>query len=312
MKSHSTLAARVFGQPWMLYKPVAESMKTVVLRHARHESVSPDQVAAIVEARDQRRRTSGTLARRSMAARGMSVEPEDREMWYRAGNGVAVIPVEGLICKYASMINGVSQPQGVTPADLRYALGGALAEAGVRAVVLDIDSPGGTVAGGHDVCDAIAAAKGFRTAAGESVPIVAYAHDLCCSGAYLLASQCDAVFCSEQATVGSIGVCSCIVDESRMYEEAGVEVTLVASSPVKGGGVYDGAKVTKEHKAAELATVTTMADWFTQRVADGRGLSDEEAVAVSTGDVWVGERAVAMKLCDGVRGFDQLIAELSQ
>lgn len=311
----TTLAARALGQPWMLHKPVADSLKAVMLRHAQGESLSGDAVEAIVQEREERRRAigRGRYAAASLE-RGMSIDPAKQEMWYRTGasSAVAVVPVEGLLCKYASMVNGMSQPQGMTPADLRHAVATAMNTQGVRCVLLDIDSPGGTVAGGHDLCNVIEEAKAFRRADGTDVKIVAYAHDMCCSGAYLLASQCDAVYCTEQATVGSIGVCSCLVDESRMFEEAGIDVHLIASSEVKGGGVYDGAKVTKAHKVAELQTVMEMADWFTMRVAMGRGMSDEQAMAVATGEVWIGERAVALGLCDGVRGFDELVAELSQ
>ena len=206
----TTLAAKALGQPWMLYRPVAESMKAVVLRHAVGADIDQEQLERLIAERDERRRTRGAVSRRTAFAvdggtRGMSVDPDEREMFYRAGPGgcVAVVPVEGLICKYASMVNGISQPQGMTPGDLTYALNAALAciGSGVRSIVLDIDSPGGTVAGSHDICEAIEAAKAFRSADGSAVPIVAYAHDLCCSAAYLLASQCDAVYCSEQATV---------------------------------------------------------------------------------------------------------------
>lgn len=314
----SHLLTYIASQSWFVHGPIAENTLAVVTRHLRERECGvpgPDAqaVAEVVRAREIRR-SAVTRARSGLVAvggtRGMSLDPDDGPLYYRGGNDgrIAVVPVDGLLCKYASMINGASQPRGMTPADVRYAMVTALQSGTVDTLVLDIDSPGGTVAGGHDLVDAVAEA---REVSGGKVPIVAYAHDLCASGAYLLASQCDEVHCSEQAAVGSIGVYQVIFDESKRLENEGVRAVLVSSGPFKGAGA-EGVAVSEAHLTSFQNQVDEMCRWFVGRVADGRGMSVGEADALATGDVWIGPRAVAAGLCDSVVGFRELLVGLEQ
>lgn len=309
--NRTALAAWAFSQPWMLHRPLAESMRQIVLRHASGVKLADEEIASIVAERDAKRATRRAAGGR---LRGMSLDPDDHELLYMdgAGDAVAVVPVEGLLCSKASMVNDLSCPVGRTPSDVRYALQQAVSRR-PKAIVLDIDSGGGTVAGMHDMIEAVEMVKAVGGGRVEDqIPLVAFIRNQGCSGAYLLASQCDAVYCTEQAEVGSIGVCWAVADSSKAYQDAGVNVTLIASGPFKGAGLFDGAAVTEAQISQEQASVLEMADWFVDRVAYGRRMDRGQVEALATGAVWVGERAVAAGLCNAVMGYDQLIANLSR
>jgi capsid assembly protease len=213
--------------------------------------------------------------------------------------------VSGVISKYADMINGLSQPQGITSAELaatirragndRKATGG---------VLLDIDSPGGTVAG---ISDVAAAVNEIKDSGRE---IVGFAHDLAASAAYWLASQCSAVYLTPTAEVGSIGVYAVVEDSSEYYAERGIKRFLVASGPHKGGGA-PGTMITPDHIQSLGESVMAHARVFRAAVAAGRGMSDEDVEAVATGRTFVGDEAVTVGLADGVMGFDRIVEAMN-
>lgn len=296
------------SQPWMLHGPFAERAVQVLTARVNGVRVPREQVAAIVAERDERR-ARVRHADRGDRPRGMSRNPRDDQGWYLDGK-VAVVPVEGIITKYAGSINGMSQPRGCTPEDLSEAMVSAATNRAVSGVVLDIDSPGGTVAGGEDVVEAVRRAKAIVDANGDGKPIVAMIRDLGASGAYLLASQCHEIYATANAIVGSVGVYQVVWDESEYHEHKGMKAHLVASGPAKGAGAY-GTKVTAAHLESFQKEVDRLRDWFVTRAAEGRGMAVDDMAALATGDVWIGADAAKVGLIDGVKGFRELIDELN-
>lgn len=303
-------------QKWMLHRPVAERAMEVLALHSRGEKIDPDTVLEITATRDARRvaveqdRIAVMYEEDPEYPRGMSRDPSKNNGYTIAGK-VGIVPVDGMICKYASMINGMSQPQGMTPMDIRSAVLASAMDTRTRCTVLDIDSPGGTVAGGDDVAEAINDAKQILSVKGDMKPIIAYGHDLCCSGAMLLASQCDEFYLGAGTTAGSIGVCALIKDTSGISQAKGEKLHLVASGPYKGMG-FPGVPVTEPHLEKFQQEINDQADWLIARIADGRGMSERSVKALATGETWIGGSLVENGLADGVCGFGELVRELNE
>lgn len=183
--------------------------------------------AAIVAATAQ----EGATNFRSSSA---SSSPQEAEKPYRlnAESGAAVIPVSGtLIAKKTPCMKQYPDLFNVTACDeLRAAIAAALADERVSVICFDFDSPGGQVLG-------IPEAAGTILAARDAKPCIAFSAGLMCSAAYWLAAQCDAVFASPSATVGSIGVFMAFLDTSRRLEANGYRMELFSTGKYKGAGV---------------------------------------------------------------------------
>ena len=245
-----------------------------------------------------------------MAYEGLGcVEPMDRDddgrTPYVNADGVAVLPVHGMITKYASMINGMSQPTGMSSDRIVHAVEMAQNDPRVRSIIVDIDSPGGTVAGGEDLVVGMRAA---RKAGGK--PMVALAHDQCCSGGYLVAALCDGVYCTENSMVGSCGVYCVIEDSSKMLEKEGVYRHVVSSGEFKGAFEM-GTPISEEQITELQRNITAMSTWYVKRtLIEGRGMSQADADAIADGRVWVGAETVAIGLCDGVTTLAELVKSM--
>lgn len=142
----------------------------------------------------------------------------------RAGS-VVVIPVYGVIehrSDFWMELLGGTSVEGI-----RSAIHDAMADATVSAVVLDVDSPGGSVAGVTELATEI------RDARGGAKPIVAVANTLAASAAYWLASQADQVVVTPSGSVGAIGVYAVHQEASRLLDEMGITTTIVSAGPHK-------------------------------------------------------------------------------
>lgn len=212
-------------------------------------------------------------------------------------DGVAVIPVTGVISRYASFFTDICG--GTTVARLATDITAAIDDPAVRAVVLDIDSPGGQAAGINELADQLYAARGTK-------PLVAYGGGGVASAAYWLASACDEIVIDDTAQVGSIGVVATyrlVKDDERVQT-----VELVSSrSPNKRPDLNSA-----DGKAKALESIDAMADVFVERVARNLGLEPDEVVAAGdSGGVLIGRHAVEAGLAHRLGSLEGVIAELS-
>lgn len=208
---------------------------------------------------------------------------------------VAIVPVIGRLTKYPTWFGGTST------AALNSLISAKLADAGCTAVILAIDSPGGQVAGINDLAATIAGAK---------KPVVAVVSDMCASGAYWLASQCDSIIANEAAFVGSIGVYEVLYDTSAMYADAGVKATIVKAGDRKGIGA-DGVAISDEDIASEQKLINGIYALFTDAVATGRGDKLKKAMSdIATGEVFLAKDAKAFGLIDRVGDMNAALAPL--
>lgn len=223
------------------------------------------------------------------------------EPGYVIRDGVAVIDVAGPLNKGGSLYQMVFG--GYTMPELEQQVRQAAADNAVSAIMLRIDSPGGTVAGVSDLADAVYEAR-------QAKRVVAYVSDMAASCAYYIASQADEIYADRDAIVGGIGVYLVVPDYSQMAEEQGVKVHVIKAGENKGAGV-PGAPVTDEHLAEFQREVNQLNETFVDAVARGRGWSIADVEKLNDGRVHVGRHAESLGLIDGIATFSETMERLA-
>lgn len=169
----------------------------------------------------------------------------------------------------------------------------------VPAVVLDIDSPGGSATASDDLFVALE-----RLAARK--PLVAAIRGTGASGAYLAAMAAHRLIAQPHAIVGSIGVISAGPRLPRLLERAGVSVSETRAGRLKGMGA-PWRDETDEERAKEQETVDAFYAAFVARVAHGRNLTEDRVRELATGEVWLGDRGVELGLIDEIGDLERAV-----
>lgn len=214
------------------------------------------------------------------------------------GKSVAVLRVEGTLMKAGSSLGGTGTVQ------MRRDIRKAAADGDVSAIMLVIDSPGGTVAGTDDLAAEVKAAT-------KRKPVMAYVQDLCASAAYWVASQADKIVAnSNTAMIGSIGTFMTAYDMSKKAETEGVEALVFATGSLKGAGAAPGSPISEEQRAHFQGIVNESQKTFDAAVKSGRGMSDKQLSTVRSGGVFHAQEALKNGLIDDIQPFESAFAEL--
>ncbi|GLK83200.1 signal peptide peptidase SppA [Ancylobacter defluvii] len=165
-----------------------------------------------------------------------------------------------------------------------------IARSGARAVIIAIDSPGGTVVGSQQLYD------GLRRLA-EKLPVVAVVDGMAASGAYIAAMGADHIVAPRNAMVGSIGVIFQYPNFTDLMKTVGVAYETIKSSPLKA--VPNGFEPTSlEARAAVMSLVTDSYDWFRGLVAERRTIAGEKLDLVADGRVFTAHQGLPLNLVD--------------
>lgn len=221
---------------------------------------------------------------------------------YNIIDGVAVIQLDGVIAKKMNLFSQVSG--GVSTEIIANEVKQAISDADVNSIILNIDSPGGTVDGTVDLADIVHSSE--KT-------IVALADGLMASAAYWIGSAAKAVYMTNNtATIGSIGVVAAHTDHSKADKKAGITVTDVYAGKYKR--LVSGNKpLSKEGKQMIQDEVDYLYSIFVEAVAKHRGVDVGTVLSdMADGRVFTGQQAIDAGLVDGVITLDALIADLSQ
>jgi protease IV len=179
-----------------------------------------------------------------------------------------------------------------------------LGKSSARAVIVHIDSPGGTTAGAEQLHDALTQLKAKK-------PLVVVVDGLAASGGYLAALSSDHIVAQSASLVGSIGV---LVQYPNVYDflkNWGVKVEEIKSSPLKAAP--SGFEPTSpEARAALAAVVMDSYDWFKKLVRDARKLDDATLARVTDGRVFTGRQALELKLVDELGNEKTAVAWLAR
>lgn len=211
-------------------------------------------------------------------------------------SGVAEIALGGTLMKHES-----SMEASTSTVFARRALRQAGEDQRVKAIVLRIDSPGGTVSGTDDLGTDVARVNARK-------PVIAFAEDLMASAAYWVGCRARAIWAnSPTALIGSIGTFMGLYDLSEAAAKEGVEALVFATGDLKATG-FPGAKVTAEQRAYLQDLVDKNQVLFNATVQQGRGMTAEQVAQVATGAVWKAGDAQALGLIDGIKTFDEVLA----
>lgn len=243
------------------------------------------------------RAEGGRLSSEEIAARiGAGRKPAPA-----GGQGVAVIPLHGVIVPKAGLMSEVS---GATSIEgFRSQFRGALAASDVSSIVIDVDSPGGMV----DQVPEMAAE--MRSSRGQK-PIVAVANSEASSAAYWLASQADQFVVTKSGRVGSIGVFTAHEDESARAENQGVKTTLVSAGRFKTeGNPFE--PLSADARAHLQSLVDDYYGMFVSDVAKGRGAPvDSVRNGFGEGRVVGASDSVRLGMSDGIGTLEGTVGAL--
>jgi protease-4 len=165
-----------------------------------------------------------------------------------------------------------------------------LGRSSVKAVIVHINSPGGTTAGAEQLYDSLTRLK-------EKKPLVVVVDGLCASGGYIAALASDHIISQGTSLVGSIGVLVQFPNFAELMKTVGVKVEEIKSSPLKAAP--SGFEPTSpEARAALDSLVKDSYAWFRELVKARRGMDDATLEQAADGRVFTGRQAIALKLVD--------------
>lgn len=215
--------------------------------------------------------------------------------------GIAVIGVYGTIMQRSSQINICEG--GTSTQAIGAALRECMADETVAQVLMDFDTPGGSVFGVDELAAEIRSAKGQK-------PIIGIANSLCASAGYWLMSQCTECYVTPGGQVGSVGVWMAHEDWSKALEAAGVKTTLVSAGKYKVEGNPYG-PLEGDALAFQQSSVDAYYGAFTKAISKGRGVPiDAVRVGMGQGRVLGADAALAEKMVDGVMPLAGVIRKM--
>ena len=172
----------------------------------------------------------------------------------------------------------------------------------VKAVIIAINSPGGTTAGGEELYEALAQLRAAK-------PTVAIIKELGASAAYMTAIGTDRIFARRLSIVGSIGVLYQHFNAGKMLETIGVDLDKVASGPLKAEPDFD-EPMAGPARNSIAALVDDSFQWFVDIVAERRGLNRVAVLSLADGRIVTGRVALSTGLIDAIGGESEAIAWL--
>jgi len=224
-----------------------------------------------------------------VAVAGAAYVLTPRYRLFPAGAYIARIKVEGLIRNNQDRVEALDR----------------LSRSSARAVIVHLDSPGGTTAGSQQLYDSLRALQAKK-------PTVMVVDGMAASGAYIAALAADHIVAHDTSLVGSIGVLFQFPNFTGVLKTLGIQVESIKSSPLKAAP--NGFEPTSpEARAAVEAIVLDSYAWFKALVKDRRGMDESQLAAVDDGRVFTGRQSVGLKLIDSLgnekTALDWLVAE---
>jgi protease IV len=235
---------------------------------------------AIVDRRRMRRKLTfwrvTTIIVALVAVAGAAFVLTPRSRLFPPGAYIARIKIEGLIRNNQDRVEALDR----------------LSRSSARAVIVHLDSPGGTTAGSQQLYDSLRALQAKK-------PTVMVVDGMAASGAYIAALAADHIIAHDTSLVGSIGVLFQFPNFTGVLKTLGIQVESIKSTPLKAAP--NGFEPTSpEARAAVEAIVLDSYAWFKALVKDRRGMDDSQLAAIDDGRVFTGRQSVGLKLVDSL------------
>lgn len=225
------------------------------------------------------------------------IEAKQRATPYRGVGNVALIQVFGTLAqRFGAMESG-----GTSTEQINGWFDQAMADPNIGAIVLQMDSPGGSVQGMTELSQKIFNARGTK-------PIVAVADSLMASAAYWIGSAADQIVVTPSGEIGSIGILSVHVDDSEADAKAGFKTTVFRSTEFKGEGI---GSLTEDAAGAIQSRVMSFHNMFVSDVARNRKTSASKVNAdYGKGRVLGAEDAVKVGMADRIATLQTVLSEM--
>lgn len=302
------LRAAIVRTPWAILPDRLEAIAEVVERRFEGIRLSEDEIAAIKGSRDP----NGSVSLFALDAGGnMGIIAQTELVALReqgqgpaAGSMIAVINVMGVIAQHAHQVDNISGPGGTSAERVSNSFRSAMSDPAVRAIVLNVDSPGGNVHGVQAVANEIFKARGRK-------PIVAQVNSTMASAAYWLGAAADEIVVTPGGQVGSIGVYALHKDVSAAAAMEGVKFTFISAGKYKvEGNQFE--PLTDEATAAVQKGVNAYYTDFTNDVARFRGVKVAEVRnGFGEGRMEKDRDAVKAGMADSVATLDETLRRLA-
>lgn len=207
----------------------------------------------------------------------------------------------GVIVAAGEMVDGEQPPGTIGGSSTAELVRKARLDEHIKAVVLRIDSPGGSVMAAEQIYREIKALR----AAGK--PVVVSMGDLAASGGYYIAAPANEIFASPATITGSIGIFAAFPTVNRTLDKVGITVDGMGTAPLSGEFRLD-RPVGPDAAKLIQASIERGYDEFLARVSDGRKRERSDIDAIAQGRVWAGVDAKRLGLVDTLGGLDDAIA----
>jgi signal peptide peptidase SppA len=282
---HALLISEFLSTPWALQPERLSAFAGVIARWAADapRALSDDR---IVGYRAQQ------TARRQTAARASS-------------GTIAVLPLYGVISQRGNQVDDISGPGSTSIQIFTRAFREAMSDESVKSIIIDVDSPGGSVYGVGELANEIYAARGKKN-------VVAVANSLAASAAYWIATAAAELYVTPGGEVGSIGVYLAHEDWSKHLEELGVKTTWISA------GKYKTENVPTEPLSAEAidfmkSRVEDYYSAFTNAVSRARGVPISKVRnGMGQARVLGAQAAKAENMIDGIATFDEVLGNVAK
>ncbi len=214
--------------------------------------------------------------------------------------GVAIIALQGVMTKRATVFHSLGL--GASMQLVQRAVEDAATDPAVKAIVLDVDSPGGSADGLAELSDAVFEARSIK-------PVVAHVSGMAASAALWAIAGADQIIAGKLDFIGSIGVRLMMFDLSRLFENAGIKPVVIDTGEFKSAGAT-GTVITEAQIAHFQGLVDTVFEAFVGALVRGRNLDDSAVRAVADGRIFPAPEAQAHGLIDGIGTLSETIAAL--
>jgi signal peptide peptidase SppA len=278
------LIADLLATPWALRREVLASHMQVLARWLDRSTPA----VSLSDAPDADRGNAFEARRRESNARLASI----------GGAGIAVIPVVGTITQRAGMMT--EWCGGTSTQQISAALAEAMRDETVGQILMEFDTPGGSVFGVAELGDEIHEAA-------KSKPVIGVANSLSASAGYWLMSQCSQAYVTPGGEVGSIGVWMAHEDWSKAMADSGVVTTMVSAGKFKvEGNPYE--PLGEDARAFMQSRVDDYYGAFVRAVARGRGVGVQQVRdGMGQGRVLGAAEALAQGMVDGVAPVAEVV-----
>ena len=277
---HDLLARRVFNTPLLITPDVAWTIAAIVAPELL--GISPALAQAGALSADWR--------------------DGEAEQGYAVSRGVGFIPIHGELVNRSSYLSTAS---GLTSYDaLQTALRHAEANPQVRAIVLDVNSPGGEASGAMETAEIVRSVSNTKR-------VMAFVNSVAASAAYAIASGAEKIIVTPSSTVGSIGVVFLHLDRSKMLADEGLKPTLLHAGAHKIDG-HPFAALEAGARARIQAQIDDVYDLMTTTVGKLRPKLGASGARKTEAGLFIGRKAVDAGLADNVGSLDTALALLSK